>query len=109
MSQIAYAQPDGSQKSSRYVPDEQSECAHVPCGGAWLIATHVPFVHCCDDVHVVPHLPQLELSDDVSTHVFEQSVPLPQTHLLFWHVALEGHALLHCPQLELSLVVSTHC
>jgi hypothetical protein len=80
----------------------------VPCGGALLVETHLPAVHVCDEVHVVPHLPQLELSVCVSTQALPQSVPVPQTHTLLVHVALDGHTLPQLPQLLESLVVSTH-
>lgn len=100
--------PSVSQPSESFEPEVQSECEQEPCGGALLMAVHVPLVHVSDVAHALPHVPQLLLSVCVSTHDPEQSVPVPHWHALLTHVAPLGHALPHVPQLDESLVVSTH-
>jgi hypothetical protein len=90
------------------VPLVQSECEHEPWGGAVLVAVHLLEMQVWLLVHVLPQLPQLELSLVVSTQEAEQSVPLLQTQTLAVHDAPDGHALPQLPQLRSSPVVSMH-
>jgi hypothetical protein len=106
-SQIRLVQPSVSHPSDRAVPAVQSEWLHDPCGGASLVATHLPDVQVSDVEQVLPHAPQLFGSLVVSTQLPVHRVPVPHTQVLLWHVAPDGQALPHMPQLLLSLVVST--
>lgn len=82
----------------------QSECPHVPCGGA---AQHFELLHVSPVLHAVPHAPQFFVSVAVFVHAVVQYVWPVVQQWLFEHDWVLVHAVPHLPQFALSIVVST--
>jgi hypothetical protein len=64
---------------------------------------HAPLTHCAVP-QLLPHAPQLLLSDAVSVQELEhRSVPVGHVHAPPTHVLGDGHATSHAPQLAESV------
>ncbi len=84
----------------RHVP-EQSVC---PAGHA-----HALIVHVRPAGHARPHIPQLVLSDVVSTHVAPHNIcPAGQPHIPAAHTRPAAQTVPHAPQFIASVWMSTH-
>ena len=87
------------------LPFGQGSSAAEQVGGG---ETQAPPTQFWSAAHMVPHVPQFELSVWVSTHVPPQFVcPAGQVQAPLWHVEPPVHAVPQVPQLLLSVWVST--